>query len=121
MFAKVASINLRMTSTKRHLHTIDTPLTAELIPLTAEVSGTITVYKLRGDGGVEGAGLAAAFSNLVMGKYFSLALVDRSNDQIIFSLPQCSVESQNWDINSKRYVMGQIVFSALSWSNEAGG
>jgi len=120
MYAKVSNIQLRMTSTKRHLHTIDTLQPAELVPLSTEVGGTLTVYKLKNDGGVEGAGLAAEFKNLVMGKYFSLSLVDRSTDTIIFNLPQCSVESQNWDINTKRYLIGQIGFSALSWNNETG-
>jgi hypothetical protein len=109
-----------MTSTRRHLHTIDTLQPAELVPLSTEVGGTLTVYKLKNDGGVEGAGLAAEFKNLVMGKNFSLALVDRSTDTVIFNFPQCSVESQNWDFNTKRYVVGQIGFSALSWNNETG-
>lgn len=120
LFAKVSNIQLRMTSAKRHLHTIDTLQPAELVPLSTEVGGTLTVFRLRNDGGVEGAGLAAEFKNLVMGKNFSLALVDRGSDTIIFNLPQCSVESQNWDINTKRYLIGQIGFSALSWNNETG-
>jgi hypothetical protein len=50
-------------------------------------------------------------------KYFSIRVVDRTNEVTIFQADRCSVVSQNWSIQ-RGYVMGTVQFRALTWSNE---
>ena len=116
-FGRVSGISLSMDTPKKTQHTIDTLLPVELEPLCVEVYGSMTIFKLKRDGGVEGVGLISKWTNLTFEKYFDLALRDRSTDSIIFHLEDCSVTSQRWTIANKGYVIGNVGFSGLMWKN----
>jgi hypothetical protein len=119
-FARVSSISLSLDSPKKKLHCIDTPLPVELIPLTLDVSGTMTVFKLKKDLGLEGVGMVPTWANYNFGKYFDLAILDRSTDSIIFHLLDCSVEGQRWNMTTKGYLIGNVNFSGLYYNNDLG-
>jgi hypothetical protein len=119
-FSRVSSLNLSIDSPKKKLHVIDTPLAVELVPLTLDVSGTMTVFRLKKDLGVEGVGMIAPWKNYNFGKYFDLAIVDRSTDSIFIHLESCSVEGQRWSMTTKGYVIGTISFSGLYYNNDLG-
>jgi hypothetical protein len=116
MFGRVSSINISIDSPRRKIHVIDTLQPVELAPMSVDVSGTMTVFKLKQDGGIEAVGLISKWSNLTFEKGFDLALVDRSTDTIIYHIENCSIESQRWGINTKGYVLGNIAFSGLLYN-----
>ena len=115
-FGRVSSVNLSIDSPRKKLRAIDTPQPIELIPTTLDVSGIMTIFKLKQDGGIEGIGLMASWANLSYEKYFDMALVDRSTDSIVFHVENCSVESQKWSMNTKGYVIGTVSFSGLLYN-----
>ena len=120
MFGRVSSINIEVSSQRKKLHVIDTPLPVELVPMVLDVSGSMQIFKLKKDGGIEAVGLMSRWANLSYEKSFDLALTDRSTDSIIFHLEGCSVESQRWGVNTKGYVLGNIAFSGLLYNHHMG-
>ncbi len=116
LFGRVAELDWSSMTPRKAHHTIDTLEAVELMPLSATVNGTIQVYRLHQDGGVEGAGMVAHFQNVAQEKYFSIMVVDRLTDDVLFQSDRCAVTSQHWK-NGRGYVMGTISFDGLLWRN----
>lgn len=118
LFGNCAGFRWDPKSPSKPLAGLDTLETVELMPTSSNCDGTMTVYKLRGDGGAEGIGIAAPSAELPRSKYFNFTLVDRLSQTIIFQADYCRVNGQSWNMEPKRFIMGTIQWSALSWSNE---
>lgn len=114
----IADIDWSISYGKRESHGIDWLGPIEFIPGSKTVRGSMTLYKVRGDGGVEAAGMAGTWADTTLEKYFSLLVLDRVSDTTIFRADRCSIDSQSWKVG-RGYIMGQIQFSALEWGNEA--
>ena len=97
---------------------VDTPNTVELASTTSSVSGSMTIWRLAADGGLEGAGMKTTSANLARGKYFSLLVRDRVTDQIFFHASKCRVGKQSWSAQVKAMVSGTVAFQALDCDNE---
>lgn len=116
-FGRVAEISYKSSTPRRKVRCIDTLLTPELIPLAVEVSGSMTIYRLHGDGGVQAAGMIPTWEQLTRGKYFSILITDRLSDTTTFRADACEVIAESWQ-HGRGYIMGQIMFEGLAWSNE---
>lgn len=90
----------------------------ELAPTVSKCTGTVMIYRQAGDGGAEGAGMAASYPNLSREAYFSVMLVDRKAGAVIFQAQRCSLVDQSWEIPSRGVVTGTLTFSAIEWNNE---
>jgi hypothetical protein len=93
----------------------------ELMVTTNQVRGQFSCVRSSGDGGIEATGLTAPFQYLPKQKYFSITLVDRLYDLVLFQAPECVVLSQKWQIPNKGIMMGQVLFEGLNWVNESFG
>ena len=82
------------------------------------MTGKIGLFRTVGDGGIEGSGFTANYEQLSREKYFSLALIERTSDTVIFRADYCSVISQDWDASERSILRGSLEFEALDWSNE---
>ena len=91
----------------------------ELTPGPTRAGGTINVYRLIGDGGAQGMGIVAQFSDLPRAKYLSLALVERHSGIILYRADRCSIVHEQWSAPAKGLMTGTIQFKSLDWSNEA--
>lgn len=118
-YAAVISVKFDSATPKKAAYGIDSGEPFELMPTTTKIGGTMMLLRTVGDGGPEGNGLVAEFSLVPREKYFTLALVDRLTDTLIFRADQCSVLNQSWDIPAKGLAMGSLSFEALTWNNEA--
>ena len=96
---------------------VSTPL--ELAPTGNQLNGTLGLLRASGTGGLEGAGVAFHYGVLPQGKYFSLAIIDRKNDLLVFSADRCVVVSQSWSVPAAGKMVGSMSFIALDWYNEA--
>lgn len=103
---------------RKKVKAIDILQVLELVPTGVDINCSLTVYRLRGGGGIEGAGMAAPMPDIPNENYFTVTLVDLVTKFIIFQSNTCSVESQRWNVAVKQYLMGQVSFSCLNWSNE---
>jgi len=106
-------------SPQKELHGIDVLQPTELITTGLSLHGTLQLYKLHDDAGIEAAGLIPTWSSMTRGKYFSLMVLDRSSDGVIVQVDKCCVVSQNWRIVPKSFVMGTVTFTGFSYSNNA--
>jgi hypothetical protein len=117
-FGKVKDFRYNVSTPRKAIYGIDSIEPYELAPTTSRVSGSLTIYKTMADGGVEGAAMVARTEEIPREKYFSLMLVDRISQTIMFEAKYCSVQSQSWSLSERGIVMGTIDFESLSYSGE---
>ncbi len=117
MFGRCADLSWGADTPQKELHTVDMLPPAELIPGPVSVRGSMQIYKLHKDGGIEAAGLAATWADITRQKYFSIVVLDRVTDTVVFRADKCATTSQNWR-NGRGHIMGTIGFSGLFWGNE---
>lgn len=114
-----AGFNPHIRTPARRAQGIDTSQTYELMPTTYEVNGTLTVYRGRAQGGVEGLGMIAFARNLLLQKYNTIELLDRVTDVVVMRFDSCLITDQAWSIAPKGLVTGQVQFEGLGYTNEA--
>lgn len=117
-FGKVTGFRFTSSTPREAIYSVDSLDPVELAPTRTKVSGTINLVRTIADGGAEGAGFTTDYENLSREKYFSLILLDRQTDKVIFRADYCSVVSQSWDAVIRDIVKGNLEFEALDWSNE---
>lgn len=118
VFGRCFGFTFDASTASREIGGIDSTDLYELAPSQSRISMNMDWYRTIGDGGAEGAAIAATPYELPRGKYFSVMLVDRSSDTVVFQADNCRVEGQNWRIMPKQFVVGSIRCKALSWNNE---
>ena len=117
-YGQVKSFRFNSDTPRNAIYGIDSLDPFELAPTVTKVSGSIGLIRTLFDGGVEGAGLTANYEQLPREKYFSITLVEKASDTVLFRADFCSVTRQSWDFEAKEMVKGQVEFEALTWSNE---
>jgi len=117
-FGRVNGFSYQVDTPRKKIGTVDSQIPWELATGQTHVSGNMVVYRTQLDGGAEGPGMVAPIEELPTEKYFSMVLVDLTTQVVIFQADFCSVESQQWSVNSKSLIMGQITWSALTYQNE---
>jgi len=113
----MASFDWSVSYQRREAHCVDWLGPVELIPGSQTVHGTMIIYRLRGDGGIESAGIAGTQMDSSVEKYFSILVTDRIGGATLFQADRCSVDSQSWKIG-RGYVMGTVSFTCINWNNE---
>lgn len=83
------------------------------------IKGTMDVCRIRNTGGLEGSGIVPTEQNMLLGKYFSLALVDRLSDTVILQIDEAFVTDQNWQTQPRGLLTGAFSFEGIAWTNEA--
>lgn len=117
-YGQVKSFRFNSESPRNAIYGLDSIDPFELAPTITKVAGSIGLVRTLYDGGAEGAGLTASFEQLPQEKYFSIMLVEKSSDTVLFRADFCSVTRQNWIFETKDIVKGEVDFEALTWSNE---
>lgn len=118
LYGKVSSFRYDLSSVHKPIYGLDSGEPFEFIPTTTKVVGTMQIYRIAGDGGPEGDGMTAHFADLPIAKYFSVSLVDRRTNMVVFEALECVVQNQSWEISGKNLVTGTISFEAKDYSNE---
>lgn len=117
-FGNVLSFDFTITSQSILKPELDNMEPAELAPTSYIVFGRMGLYRLHGDGGLEGAGLSANAIDLPRQKYVTFALIDRVTDQMVFRCDKVWVDSQNWSVGLKGVVRGTLAFKGIGYQNE---
>lgn len=117
-FGRTRSGRFKSSTPRRRVKVIDSFVPAESVQLGAEGSGSISVYKIHADGGAQAAGIVAAFADLSLEKYFSILILDRFSDTVVFRADRCSLEEEDWDLPTRGFVTGTFNFTAIDWNNE---
>lgn len=120
LYSKVTGFRWNSSTPLRAIHGIDNPVAYELAPTVARMTGTMALIRTSGDGGLEGPGITAQFADIPRQKYFTLLLLDRATDTVLFRADQCMVSGQSWDLPVKGLMTGTLDFEGIVWSNEVG-
>lgn len=118
-FAKVKGFGWGSSSGRKVTYGIDTMMPTDICPTVLGIRGSMQIYRLHRDGGIEAAGMIPSWRKMTLGKFFSVAILDRTTDTVIFHANRCEVESQSWLIQPKSYVTGNVSFVGLDYENEA--
>ena len=117
-YGNVTEFSWTSATPRRAIYGLDVTEPCELAPTTTRVAGNVEVIRTVGDGGAEGAGITATYPDLSAEKYFTLQLIERKSDTVIFEARYCSLVSQSWQAPLKGVVSGSLDFEALEWNNE---
>jgi hypothetical protein len=117
LYGRVAGVEVDSTTPHREVQPVDVLTPAELVPQAAKLAGNMSVFRIHGDGGIQATGMIPVWRNLTRGKYFSILITDRFSGTTFFRADACSCTRESWRIG-RGYVMGQISFKGLDWSNE---
>lgn len=120
-FGQATSFRWSSNTPKKALRGIDVLEPVELAVTGYQCTGSVSVIRLSNDGGAEGAGVITPYPELSREKYFSLTLIERHTDLVIFRANRCSLLSQSWEIPVRGIVTGNFSFEALEWTNEIFG
>lgn len=118
LFAVCTGLRWQTNSGHKPIYGIDQITPFEIAPGPSSIRGSIECIRLKGDGGLEGRGVAAPEKYMLLEKYFSLAVLDRSTDIVILAIEDVLVGEQNWNINSRGQLAGAFTFEGLGWENE---
>jgi hypothetical protein len=116
-YGRVADMGWSEETPRREIRGVDSLTPFELVQSGAVCRGNMSIFRLHADGGIEATGMKATWRDLTKEKYFSILVLDRSTDTVVFQADKCSVVSQSWRVG-RGYVMGAINFSTMSWNNE---
>lgn len=117
-FGRVNHFMYAASTPSKEIGGIDTVELLELAPTVSRVRGVMNLWRTKGDGGAEGAGMAATSIETLRSKYFSIMVVERTSDTIVFRADHARIEDQSWDGVVKDFMKGIIAWKALTWSNE---
>jgi hypothetical protein len=106
-------------SPRKELRGVDILEPVELVPISLSVHGTLQIYRLHSDGGIEAAGLIATWQKMTKEKYASLMVLDRSTDTVLVQVDKFCVNSQSWRVVPKSFVLGTVSWTGFSYSNDS--
>ena len=116
-YARVSLIDFQSAEPQREVRVVDSLDVAEEVPTGVSFRVGLSVYRLHGDGGAEGGGLAVPRRDMAVQKLFSLLVVDRVNDLVLFRADRCKLVAQRWTIG-KGMVTGSLQANLMDLGNE---
>lgn len=121
LLGSVAGFDWNSSEATKQIRGLDSLRPFELAPASVSAGFRMTIWRLIGDGGAEGQGMTTNFPRLPQQKYFTLTIIERRTDTIVYRSNFCKVVDQNWGIHAKALVQGVIACEVLDWDNEAAG
>lgn len=114
----VHAFNYNAATPSREIRGIDCPEVIELAPTTSGCKFTMTVFRLKGGGGIQGVGMGPVASEIPRGKYFDFLLLDRITDTVVWQGRWCRVDGESGNFEAKAMSMVTVNGTAITWSNE---
>lgn len=102
------------------INQIDSPFAAEIMPTSYMVQGSITGFRVRGSGGLDGYGWMdlsspTAYFNQ---KYCVIEVVDIVSGTTMYTIQKVVFDTDSWSMQSKGLVTFSANFKAVFISNE---
>jgi hypothetical protein len=116
-----SGISFTRSQNLKTIYELDNMVPAEISPTTYSVQGTLTGFRIRGSGGLDGfsimdiSTLAKAFTQ----KYVIIELIDMSNGKTFASITNCLFEADSWQVASRALVTFNGNFRGIFVTNEA--
>jgi hypothetical protein len=118
LYGRVSNFSWDSQTVHKQIYGLDSADPFELAAGQTKISGSLTIYRLIGDGGAQGAGIVPKYEDMPRGRYFNMTMIDRSTDLILFQARYCVLQAESWSVPMRGIVTGQLHFEAIDWSNE---
>jgi hypothetical protein len=118
LFGKIVSFQWGSATPRKKIRTIDIPHPVELAATTVDMNWNMSVLRLIGDGGAQGAGIVAQQTLLSREKYFTILIIERTTNTTLFRADFCNTDNESWVIQAKDIMRGTINGSGITWVNE---
>lgn len=118
LLGRVTSLEWSIATPRKPIYGIDSFTPQELLTGAVKISGRLQIVRTTADGGAEGAGIVAGLPDLSREHYFSLQLIERASDSVVFEAWYASCESQSWTAPERGVIKGTLEFSCLDARNE---
>lgn len=119
LYSRASSVSWNSATPHKPIMALDSVDPYELAVTTTHVTASMSVYRLHGDGGAQGAGMVPNYEDLPRGRYFTLILVDRMTNNTLFRMKNCVVNGESWSVPSRGIVTGSLSLEGITWDNEA--
>jgi hypothetical protein len=118
LFGRCTSFAWTSNTPRKKIRTIDIQNPVELAATSVDVVWSLGVIRTIGDGGLQGAGLAALQSQLSREKYFTLQLTERTSGLTLFRSDYNNTDTETWQVTAKGLLLGTAGGSGIQWVNE---
>lgn len=118
LYGRVSNFTWDSQTVHKQIYGLDSADPFELAAAQTKIGGNVSIYRLIGDGGAQGAGIVPKYEDMPRGRYFNVTLLDRSTDLIVFQAKYCVLQAESWSIPMRGIITGQLHFEAIEWSNE---
>lgn len=118
-FGIATGISWDSSAGRQAIYGIDSVTPFELAPGAQSIKANISCYRIRGDGGLEGRGVAAPDKKIALEKYIDILVLDRLTGLPILKINSAAVNSQRWSVNARGMLEGNFEIEGLDWENES--
>lgn len=119
LFGVCTAIRWQSSKGNRAIYGIDQMEPFEIAPGQVHIRGVIESIRLRRDGGYEGRGIIAPHRQVLLEKYFAMAVVDRSTDTVLMAIDRTSADNPSWSVSAKQELSGNFSFEGIGYTSEA--
>lgn len=102
------------------IYEVDNPFPVEIMPTRYAIGGTLTGFRLRNSGGVDGQGILdlSNVQNYFAQKYVTFEVVDRLTNLPIFFVNRALFDNDSWRVDAKSVMAFTVNFTGFWASNE---
>ena len=95
------------------IYGVDSPYPQEIAPGRISCQGSITGFRIKLTGGLQGYGLRPKINQILYGPYISLQIKDRHSDMVILWLPQTKITNEQLQGITKGVVKLNFTFKGI--------
>lgn len=117
----VTAVNWSFQTSREEDRGIDSLAPFELSPTATSVAGTVSVYRIRDSGGLEGLNIVKPLPEISSDEYFTLELKDRLTGSTYLKVEHAAVDGQGWSVSAKGIMTGQFSFHGLTAKSNYNG
>ena len=118
--AFATGINFTRSTNTKAVYEIDNPFAREIMTTTYSVSGSLTGLRVRGSGGLDGAGImnASTASSFFTQKYCVIEIVDILSKVTLYTINQVVFDQDSWNIQNRQMLTFSANFKGIFMRNE---
>jgi len=100
-YKEIADITFTVSYGEEEVYGIDSQYPQEILGGKISISGNVTGFRLKNNGGLQAKNLRPLFTDVSAAPYVSLRVSDRSTSEDIIFIPQCKITEESHTIPSK--------------------
>lgn len=112
-FKEVADVSFTVDYGEDYIYGIDSGYPQEIAPTRVTVSGSVSGFRLKLSGGIQGKTLRPLFTDIVASPYVSLRITDRSTQEDIIFIPQAKISAETHNIPSRGTYRVNFTFKGI--------